>query len=104
MNGRYKSMEKLYRPSLLITVLAVIVAGAFIGLATAHDSGGTQVHENCEIDHAGEECQMEHGEKNCPMRDGGMMGMSGDCPMENRGGMMGMHGDSSSDHGDCPMH
>lgn len=87
-------MEKFVSLGLLAAILVVLVAGTFMGLATAHDTGDTQMHEDCE---------MNQGE-NCTMSDDRMMSMGSDCPMEHRSGMMGMHGDSTDSHGDCPMH
>lgn len=95
-------MQKFNQPWLLVVVLVIVVAGAFVGLAAAHDSGGDSNHEECEMRH-----------DDCPMMDGhgmmgGMMQMSDDCPMDDREKMMGMHGtqdhDSAHDHDDCPMH
>lgn len=96
-------MQKLVRPGLLAAVLVVLVAGTFIGLTAAHDGGGDQVQDTCEMDRADEECEMSHGEEDCPMMDSGMMGTGDDCPMENRGGTMGTHGDSTDSRGNCPM-
>lgn len=81
------------QPRLLALVLIVVVAGAFVGLATAHDADGDQSHDDCEMNH-GEDCQMM----------GGMMNMGDDCSMSDGAGMMDMHSDSTGGHGDCPMH
>lgn len=91
-------MQKLNRPWLLAVVLVVVIAGAFVGFAAAHNGGGDSAHE---------ECEMQHTEDDCPMRGGmmgGMMQMGDDCPLDSEEGMMGMNGNSGHGHDDCPMH
>lgn len=90
-------MQSPNRQSVLMVALVVLISAAFIGVATAHVTGGTDAHDECEI---------MYGEEKCPTMDGDMMGMmhtSDDCPMDGGDGMMGMHGDSARDHDDCPM-
>ena len=89
-------MQTLKRPWSLAVVLVLLVAGAFVGLAAAHDDGGDSTHEACE---------MQNDADDCPMMDGTMQ-TGDDCPMGDGEGMMGMgmHDESAHDHDDCPMH
>lgn len=87
-------MQKSLSQGLLAAIVVVVVAGAFMGLATAHDTGDSQIPEDCE---------MNQGD-DCTMSDDHMMNMDNDCSMGNRGGMMGMHTGSTASHGSCPMH
>lgn len=95
-------MQTLKRPWFLAVVLVVLVTGAFVGLAAAHDDGGDSTREECEMQNDADDCPMMDG----MMMGGGMMQTGDDCPMDDGEGMMGMgmHDDSAHDHDDCPMH
>lgn len=86
-------MQKLLSQGLLTAILVVVVSGAFIGVATAHDAGDSEMPEDCEMSQGA----------NGMMTDGHTMSMNDNCPVENWMGMMGMHSTSTDGPENCPM-
>lgn len=90
-------MQTSTGPGIVAVILVVVVAGAFVGLATAHDARGDRAHDDCETADGADDCSMM----------GGMMQMDDECQMNGaERGMGGTHADSAEGHthADCPMH
>lgn len=75
--------------ALVAVAIVVIVAGAFVGVAGAHDTDKGHSDDHCD--------GMSGGMM------GGMMGMSNECPMHDECETMGRHTSTAGECGDSPM-